>query len=245
LSDRDYPSFDTPLTFIDPVDTNRNVASALVEDRFNLFIKACQEYIKNPRITFFFPNDVKPWSLKKIRSEIQKQECLYIGIKLAKPDLIAENLYPQLRKATRSIWEACKRYDFTIYDSTFHIDEKNERIFIIIKAKSEPLSKTVVHMGPPVELKKNATEFLSKWSNDPKVVKKPYEKNGRLYVEIKRDYRKIKDFLKNQTKHLSMGKHLDDVIKRNYEIVELKDLLNENTKVFWTTYLDGKMSWDI
>jgi len=243
LTDGKHPSFDTPLTFIDPVDINRNVASALVEDRFNLFVKACQEYVKNPRITFFFPNDVKPWSLKKIKSEIQKQGCLYTGVRLAKPDLIAENLYPQVRKAAKSIWDACKRYNFTIYDSTFHIDEEGGEIYIIVKAKSESLSKTVVHMGPPVELKSNAKEFLSKWSDNSKVIKKPYEKNGRWYVEIKRDYREINGFLKDQLKHLSMGKDLDDIIKKNYEIVELKDFLNENMKAFWTIYLDGEMPW--
>jgi len=239
-----YQSFDTPLIFIDPVDINRNVASALVEDKFDLFVKACKEYVKNPRITFFFPNDVEPWPLKKIKSEIQKQGCLYIGVKLAKPDLIDENLYPQVRKAAKSIWDAYKRHDFTIYDSTFHIDEKEGEIYIIVKAKSESLSKTVVHMGPPVELKSNAKEFLSKWSDNLKVIKEPYEKNGRLHVEIKRDYGEINGFLKDQVKHLSMGKDLDEIIEKNYEIVELKDLLNENMKVFWTIYLDGKMTWE-
>jgi len=182
--------------------------------------------------------------LKKIKSEIQKQGCLYIGVKLAKPDLIAENLYPQVRKAAKSIWDAYKRYNFTIYDSTFHIDEEGSKIYIIVKAKSELLSKTVVHMGPPVELESNAEEFLSKWSDNSKVIKKPYEKNGRWYVEIKRDYREIKDFLKDQIKHLSMGRHLDDIINKNYEIVELDSLLKDNLLVFWTAYLDGEMPWE-
>jgi len=243
LTDGKHPSFDTPLTFIDPADINRNVASALVENRFNLFVKACKEYVKNPLITFFFPNDVKPWSSKKIKSEIQKQGCLYIGVKLDKPDLIAENLYPQVRKAAKSIWDSCKRYNFTIYDSTFHIDEEEGKIYIIVKAKSELLSKTVAHTGPPVELKSNAKEFLNKWSDNSKVIKKPYEKNGRWYVEIKRDYREINGFLKDQVKHLSMGKDLDDIIKKSYEIVELDGFLKDNLLVFWTTYLDGKMTW--
>jgi hypothetical protein len=41
--------------FIDPVDSNRNVASALTKEKFDLFIKACKKYIKNPKVTFFFP----------------------------------------------------------------------------------------------------------------------------------------------------------------------------------------------
>ena len=50
LSKGDYPSFDTPLTFIDPVDKNRNVTSALSEEKYNLFIKASKEYTKKPSV---------------------------------------------------------------------------------------------------------------------------------------------------------------------------------------------------
>ena len=44
-----FPNFDSPLTFIDPVDTNRNVASAISKAKFVFFIKACREYLKNQK----------------------------------------------------------------------------------------------------------------------------------------------------------------------------------------------------
>ncbi len=99
-------------------------------------------------------------------------------------------------------------------------------------------------MGPPVKLEKNVRDFILKWEGNPRVIKKPYEKNGRFYVEIKREFRNIKDFLRDQVKNLSMGKHLDEIIKERYDIVEIDDLLKENLLVFWTGYLDGKMPWD-
>jgi tRNA nucleotidyltransferase (CCA-adding enzyme) len=244
LSKGKHPSFDTPLTFIDPVDINRNVASALTNEKFDLFLKACQKYLKKPSIKFFFPNDVKPWSPEKIKLEIQKQKYLYVGVKFNKPDIIDENLYPQVRKATRSIWEVCKRYDFIIYNVTFHIDEQKNIIYILVKTKDETLSETFEHAGPPVNLKENIDDFFKKWKDDPKVVKKPYEKNGRLFVEIKRDYTDIKDFLVDQIKYLSMGKHIDQIIKKRYTILETEDLLKDNLAKFWTKYLDNKMSWE-
>jgi len=85
---------------------------------------------------------------------------------------------------------------------------------------------------------------MLKWGDNPRMIKKPYEKNGRFYVEIKREFRNIKDFLRDQVKNLSMGKHLDGIIKERYDIVELDDLLKENLQVFWTGYLDGQMTWD-
>ena len=244
LSDVVFPSFDTPLTFIDPVDKDRNVASALSKEKFDFFLKACEEYLKKPRITFFFPNETKPWSLEKIRSEIKKQTNRYVGVKIVKPDIIAENLYPQIRKAARSIWDACERYDFTIHDITFHVDELEKLIFIVINTKDEPLSKTFIHRGPPVKLRENVEDFSHRWKDDPRVTKKPHEENGIMYVEIEREYTQIKDFLKDQVKDLSLGKHLGKSKDKKYEIVELGDLLKTGLRVFWTNYLDKKLPWE-
>ena len=144
LSKGKYPDFDTPLSFIDPVDSERNVSSALSKEKFDLFIKACKEYDKNPRITFFFPNKVKPWPLQKINKKIKKQSCQYIGVEINKPNIIDENLYPQIRKAARSIQDAGKRYGFEIYDSTYHIGGAENTITLIIKASAYPLSDTFV-----------------------------------------------------------------------------------------------------
>ena len=99
-------------------------------------------------------------------------------------------------------------------------------------------------MGPPVKLKKNADDFFKKWDKDSRVITEPYEKNGRFYVEIEREYLEITGFLNDQIKNFSLGKHLDQNVAKNYEIVELNSLLDDNLKVFWTTYLDGKMSWE-
>ena len=242
LSDNNFPSFNTPLTFIDPVDTERNVASAISLEKFNYFKKACKEYIKKPLITFFFPKKIVPWSLEKIKKKLENKKFKYLGIKLEKPDIIPENLYPQIRKATRSICETSKRYNFTIFDSSFYVDDHN--IYIIIKTINEPLSKTFVHLGPPLKLKKHTNEFLNKWKNDPRVTKKPFEKNNRFYVEIKRDFIELKEFLEYEIKNLSMGKHLDRIVKKKFTMLELDELLKENLREFWTEYLDGKMSWE-
>ncbi len=237
-----YPDFKTPLVFIDPVDSNRNVASAVSQEKFNLFIKACNEYNKNPKITFFFPNKIKPWSIKKIKKTIQKQDKQFIGIKLKKPEIIDENLYPQIRKAIRSIEESCNRNDFIIIDIKYHVN--NNQIYIIIQTNKEPLSETYIHKGPPIKLKENSTEFLNKWKNNKKVITPPFERNKRLYVELKRDYIEIKRFLSEELKNLSMGKSLDPIIKKGYDILSDDHLFIDRLKIFWTQYLDGKETWE-
>jgi tRNA nucleotidyltransferase (CCA-adding enzyme) len=93
-------------------------------------------------------------------------------------------------------------------------------------------------------LKENIDDFIKKWKNDPKATKKPYEKNGRVYVEIKRDFIDIKDVLSNQIKNLSLGKHIDPIVKHKYVVLKTEDLIKNDLKIFWTEYLDKKMSWE-
>lgn len=238
------PNFDTPLIFIDPVDKKRNVASALSIEKINLFIKACNAYLKNKNIKFFFPAKIKPWSVEKIKNELFKHKSQYIGIKIVKPEIINENLYPQMRKAVKAIWKNCKKNDFTIIDITFFIDDEKNFVYIIIKTKEETLSEIVEHMGPPIKLKKNIDEFKNKWKNDERLLRGPYEKNGRIYVEIKREYIDIKSFLASKIKEFSLGKDIDMIINKKYSLVNLNELLKEDLKILWTEYLDNKMSWE-
>lgn len=234
------PHFGTPLVFIDPVDSERNVSSALSKEKFDLFVKACKEYIKKPCITFFFPNEVKPWSIDRIRKEIETRE--FIAVKIEKPPIIPENLYPQVRKAVRSIRELCERYDFTILDSKFHINDT--AVYMILFPEKRTISKTMVHMGPPVKMKKNADGFIQRWADNHRTIRKPFEKDKRLYVEIKREYTEIKNLLEEQVKKLSLGKHIDMIVQKDFTILERDDLLTDNLRIFWTEYLDKKMPWE-
>jgi tRNA nucleotidyltransferase (CCA-adding enzyme) len=234
------PKFETPLVFIDPVDPERNVASALSNEKFDLFRTACKAYASEPRLTFFFPNILSAWSLINIKKEIGAEQ--YVGVKLPKPDIIPENLYPQVRKAVRSIKDLCSYYGFQILDTHFYINKTT--VYILLHPRSTTLSETVVHPGPPVTLKKNIDEFLEKWKNDPRVKKQPYQQNNRMYVDIEREYTNIRDLLQKRLKELSLGKHIDPLVRKGYCILNQDDLLTNRLRLFWTIVLDTRMSWE-
>ncbi len=240
----DYPDFDTPLVFIDPVDPERNVSSALSEEKFNLFIKACKSYLEKPLITFFFPNKIKSWSKQKIREKIKDKKNYFAGVSFNKPKIIDENLYPQIRKAMRSIVDSCERNDFKIHNSKYYIDKDNDRIFIILEADSKEISETFVHMGPPEKLKKNKKEFVKKWRDNDKRMEEPFEKDGRIWIKIRRDYNDIIDFLENNLEDLSLGKHLDKTVDEKYMVIDQSELIRDELRKFWTVYLDDKYPWE-
>jgi tRNA nucleotidyltransferase (CCA-adding enzyme) len=235
-----YPDFPNPLIFIDPVDSERNVASALSKEKFDLLQKACIAYQNKPRLTFFFPHELKAWSMEKIKKELHEKNC--IGVIFPKPDIIPENLYPQVRKALNAIKDLCEQHDFHIIQSLYTIEKEN--VYIIFQMENETLSKTVLHAGPPTQLMKNVDEFLKKWAHNPRTIREPFEKNKRLYVEIERQYTDIKELLKDQITQLSLGKNIDKMVMKKITVVNKTELLREDLRLFWTCVLDPRMSWE-
>jgi tRNA nucleotidyltransferase (CCA-adding enzyme) len=235
-----HPLFDTPLVFIDPVDSERNVSSALSKEKFDFFITTSSEYLKNPRESFFFPKLQKPWSLSKIKEHIGDRKI--VGIKIKKPEIISENLYPQVRKAMRAIIDLSTQYGFEITDAFFHVGDAF--FYIVLFVEDIYISPTIIHIGPPVNLYKNSEEFLEKWTKNSKTIKQPYEKNNRWYVEIQREYVDIRDLLKNQLLCIGLGKHIDRIIKDGFILLDKTDLLDTKYCMLWTKYLDTTMSWD-
>lgn len=241
ISEASFSGFEGPLIFIDPVDKNRNVASALSTHRFDVFVKASSEYAKNPVDSFFFPTEVTLWSVEKIL-EALKPFCV-VGLSFPRPvSLIAENLYPQVRKSLKSIVELAERFDFVVDDFLYAIDD--EKIFLILFVREEILSETLIHAGPPVKVEKNALDFKKKWENDERRVRGPWVEDGRLFVEIKRQYKDIYSLLENEVLAASLGKDLEDFIRKDLVVCQKQDLVLESLRRFWTLVLDDRFSWE-
>lgn len=85
---------------------------------------------------------------------------------------------------------------------------------------------------------------MDKWKDHEDAVDTPYQKDNRLYVNLRRPYRQIETFLKAELPHLRLGKQLDEIIKDHYEIVDVSALIIPSLAVFWTQFLDGKQPWE-
>ncbi|RLF46350.1 MAG: CCA tRNA nucleotidyltransferase [Thermoplasmata archaeon] len=242
IRDRQSQEFSDPLVVIDPVDPNRNVASALSKEKLSLFIRACRDYLQEPKMTFFFPNEIKPLSPSEIKKQLSKSN--FVGIKIPKPDIISDNLYPQIRKSLKRIVECCKREGFEILDFRFVV--KQDNIYLILKLKDVLLSETSLHRGPPDREREHVKSFREKWDKRRDVVKGPYLKDGRWYVEVRRKYREPMVFLEDKLPTMSLGKSIQsEIAEKGFDIILSDNLFdNEDLREFWTEYLDERMPWE-
>lgn len=180
--------FDTPLTFIDPVDPKRNVASVVSTETFERFIRACKEFLNDPNIKHFFPAPIKPLTLLEAKNILNKKESKLLLINFPKPDVLDDILWSQLKKSLRLLSNIMKKEDFLVIRKSCWMNKKN--IVLVFEMSNTRAPKTVIKIGPPVN-SKGEIQFLKHYG------KKAFVDGNYWAVEVKRRFTKLNEFILN------------------------------------------------
>ncbi len=229
-------AFDEPLTFVDPVDSGRNVASAVSEESLRRFIEAARAYRAEPDVRFFFPEALRSWSVEKLLDVGGQRLGNIVAVSFRTPDLIDDVLYPQLRKSMASMTALLKRSGFDVVKTTI---DAGRHVSMVIELDSIELSESRVHRGPPSG-SENVHEFLAKWGDSG--LSAPYEEDGRWYVVVEREHRRADDLLKEKLPSLTLGK---DIMKAGpIAVVSGREALSARHAMALTIHLDERMPWE-
>ncbi len=139
--------FDDPLTLVDPVDPERNVASAVRVPSYARFILACRTYELTKSDKMF----VLP---KRGYVPIEGGKVIGIGIY---SHVIEDTFFAQSRRFLEHIITECEHHGFSIYQSGFF---KKGILLDIEIGTLPPMEK---HMGPPLYAYDNARAFEEKY----------------------------------------------------------------------------------
>ncbi len=229
-----------PLVFIDPIDKFRNVASAVETKNLELFKTAAKNYLKKPNIKFYFPAKVRPLSLSRLKKKLGQKTGLVIGLEIPTPEIIPDILFGQLRKCQRTINKLLTSAGFEIIYSDYYV---NKQTLFLIELKCQKLSEIETHQGPP-EGHKNVKDFLSKWDESDLVVKKPYIKNHRWYVDIKREFTTPEELLNAKIFDMNLGKQITEDIKKKLKTYRNNELLISGYEKELTLFLSRKNPWE-
>ncbi|MEW5761503.1 MAG: CCA tRNA nucleotidyltransferase [Candidatus Thermoplasmatota archaeon] len=226
--------YDEVFFFPDPVDKNRNVASALLKKNILTFLHASKAYLAKPSIKFFFPKKLKPISIKELEKKIKERKTKIVLVEFQKPKISEDILYPQLRKGLKAISRVCEEYGFKIFKSSFFV---NHNIFYLFEFETFSLPKIRKHFGPPV-LHRNADKFLKKWKG------KAYVEDENWAVEIFREYTEPEEFIKSKIKELNLGKNLNEFVSKGFKVLSGKKLLKKNYSYQLTKFFDTRFRWE-
>ena len=216
---------------VDPVDPKRNVAANLSLDNLAKFVLLCREFLENPSKEYFIEK------IREIPQSIEKElkERYVVTVVFEKPDIVEDNLYPQLEKACRRIEEFLRREDFQPIRSGFFANE--DYCYLLFETQVGKLSKVRRHEGPPFEEKSHVERFLKKERKY-----KPFLEDGRLWVYVERKSRRvdeaIADLIRREWK--SMGKNVGEKMKDSFKILMGENILkieNENFRRFLADFI--------
>lgn len=233
-------SFSEPLVVVDPVDPNRNVASAVGLEQLATFVHAAREYLQAPSERFYFPRPLKALSLPRLRALAKKRGGGLLAISIALPTVTEDVLYPQLRKAHRAFLDLLRRQDYEVFDSRF--DLVGREVVFLLEFAVDALPKVSHHDGPPVWVK-NAKDFLVKWSKSPKTIAGPFIRGERWTVDVARGKTDAGGLLKASWRGLSLGKDLEKTARRSFRVRSGLSALRAPYAEAWTRLFDKRFPW--
>jgi tRNA nucleotidyltransferase (CCA-adding enzyme) len=237
IGEKGSASFKDPLVFYDPVDGGRNVASALSVDSFSRFIHASREFLREERIEFFFPRDRQPLPKGRMMDMISERGTSVVLVSFERPDIIEDNLFPQVRKTYEGLLALLTEHDFVVVDSSFFVDDG---VFLIFELEEDVLTRCRRHTGPPVWID-HSVRFLEKWSE--KGMSAPFIERGRWIVLVEREYTNPIDLLEGEVNAASLGSEFK--ILRGFDVQGGEEVFNDENRPALSSLLDKRFPWDI
>jgi tRNA nucleotidyltransferase (CCA-adding enzyme) len=219
------------------------VASALSLENLLLFQEAARAYLREPRLSFFFPRPVAALPPQRLRELLHKKGRVVIAWRLERPDVLEDSLHAQLRKAAKGLAEALERGGFRPLHGDFHADA--QRATVLLELESLTVNEREVHEGPPVGAREHAERFRAKWTGNDRALSAVYEEQGRLRVARRRDFTNAVALLKAKVPELDLGKDLTAMAaSKGFEVLEPDETLRLVEGKALTAFVQRVRPWE-
>ncbi|MFX1399552.1 MAG: hypothetical protein ACFFAS_21205 [Promethearchaeota archaeon] len=192
------------LIITDPIDKNRNVASAISEKAYKFCYRRIKDFLKNPSMDFFQVQSIPEADLSDsdhpLLSKIfilefkSTNDSVHYTIHRDKLYSLGDSIKTNGEKEYSHV-ERFKNIIFEVYFED-KINEYNLAIF----CEKPNISPSYIRRGPPIQEKSHANKFKAK---NPDY----FEKDGYLWCETKR---KFTDFL-NYLNYFIKNKKIDNL----------------------------------
>jgi len=214
---KNYSKFKEPLVVIDPVDKERNAAAAVSKTTLSRFILKAREYEKKKSPEMFKDKKVKI----NLKEKVKGRNLITISFRA--PDVIAEILWSQLEKLTKSLKDALYQNEFDVYKTAYWTDEKR-KCGIIFELKEYELPMYKKAKGPEIWDRENTEKFIEKnedcWVHRSLVYcwkKRRYTKAIKLIEDYLKKSPALPSYLKKEAKKSK--------IRKDKKVTKEKELL--------------------
>ncbi|MFC7009274.1 CCA tRNA nucleotidyltransferase [Halalkalicoccus salilacus] len=219
-------SFDDPLVVIDPTDPERNVAAVLSETNLARFQHHARALLADPSPDRFEPAEPEPLDRDALFSHLTRRETTAIALRFEAPDVVEDQLYPQLAKSLRGLVGELDRRGFSVLRSAAFADE---RAVLFVECAVSALPAVERHEGPPVHVSEHADAFYEAYAASDAYG--PFVEDGRYVVERDREHATAVGLFESGTLfEVALGPDVENALREDYELLvgeELTALLPE------------------
>ena len=205
------------LIIIDPIDKNRNVASAISEKAYKYCNHRIREFLKNPKKEFFEIYDIPTVDIGNLNDQVlekiyvvELKNCLndiHYTINRDKLYSLGESIVANGEKE----FTHAERFSTILFELYF--EEETDEYILVFYCNKPLISKTYTRKGPPVAESSHANNFKKK-------NKKYFEKNGYLWVETRREFNIFLEFLTN---------FIESKLPDNFQVLNISKSFNTQT----------------
>ncbi len=227
----------SPLIVTDPVDSGRNVASAVTLTRFSEFVLASRLFLSNPSITYFDPRPPAPRDVESVLG------CM-MAVRLKElPELPADTMWGEVLRFARSVERRLQKEGFNV--RRWAAESIGREVLLLFDLDSPDLPALELRVGPPVWLR-NAEDFVREHSGNPLTVAGPWVSGERLYVLRRRTARSAEELLVRWIERGEVSVPKDVAVSvRAAEIFRvtserLSELRSSGFSAFVDSFLDGR-----
>ncbi|KZN24847.1 tRNA CCA-pyrophosphorylase [Haladaptatus sp. R4] len=213
--DHGTATFDDPLVVIDPTDPERNVAAVLSAENVARLQHYARDLLEKPRESVFFPQSPKPLTAEDVREFVGERGTTPVAIQFDAPDIVEDQLYPQLQKSLSGVADALSRRGFDVLRSELFADDTAVLFFELSVAERPAIER---HDGPPVHVRAHATGFYEKYADSDAYG--PFIDGDRYVVEREREFTNAVPFLRSDAVlDAALGAHVESAMKREYDVL--------------------------
>lgn len=177
LKEMNYSKIQSPLIVVDPVQSDRNAASALSPEKLRVLKAEAEQFLKNPSEEYFKDKKMDIKALKKKNALI-----IEVSPETGKTDVVGSKIL--------KVFEIIKKElaEFRIIDAEWQWDKKGKALlWFLLGEKELPIEK--IQPGPPLNQKNNVHRFKEKHKNT-------FVRDGRIHAKVKRSFIKPRPLLR-------------------------------------------------
>ncbi|MFB6195183.1 MAG: CCA tRNA nucleotidyltransferase [Haloplanus sp.] len=238
--DHGTTSFDDPLVVIDPTDPERNVAAVCSAENVARLQHYARELLDDPRESLFVADDPDPIDAEAVRAHLDRRGTTPVAVVFETPDLVPDQLYPQLRKSLDGVASELDRRGFApLRTATF----ADDRAVLLIELAVAELPAIRRHRGPPVHVREHATGFYEAYADADADLYGPFLDGDRYIVEREREFTTPRDLLAGDAVFdVALGANVETAMRNDYDVLVGDDVasLADDFGVALARYFDPR-----